>query len=333
MKEIYYYFRMDYWPVLTNTLHTESEVEITDTFCLISLVSVNAINYISTRQWSRDKADKAGMALKQIQKLYQKIFSLRDEKQAIDEALLNSPSLAIFTHFTKNSDAGPSIFDSTSKSGDVHCLAVVTYYTDMKQHSVLLWLATTNENAPTEIVHFKWRTRLSTYLLCMVLKQHTWKDNSMDNSVLSVQVSTDPAGLHVSHFFQWLGFMKVVEEDNGLAMTPISFQDYILDYSTYWVRSTEEWRYLFQLYGGKLLVSNTKAKLSLFNNPTENGPKKNDFYAKFPWPAMSMKAIETCINDLPALQSLSGKSLPKKDLLFSYVKARSKSAGSIYEKD
>jgi hypothetical protein len=251
MKQIYYHTGMDYWPMLTDTLSTgESEVQITDTICLISLVSVTAINSTSTRQWGRDKTDKAGLALKEIRKLYQKIFPSRDDhKKAIDEALLYSPSLAIFTRFTKDNDAGPSIFDSLeshdharSKSGDVHCLAAVTYYTDMTmQDTVLLRLATTNVDAPRESVHVKWRNLgLSTYLLCMLLKQHTGRENSMDNSVLSVQVSTDPAELHASRFFQWLGFKKLMEEDNGLAMTPKAFQENLFTFSMYWVSPSKE---------------------------------------------------------------------------------------------
>ena len=46
-----------------------------------------------------------------------------------------------------------------------------------------------------------------------------------------------------------------------------------------------------------------------------------------------MKAIESCLNNLPVLHCLSGKPLPKKDLPFSYVKSRSKIAGTIYKED
>ena len=81
MKLIYHqYIGMDYWPLLTETLCTEHKVELTDTFCLISLVSVTAFNCLSPRQWGRDKADKAGMALKEIRKLYEKFFTSKDEK-------------------------------------------------------------------------------------------------------------------------------------------------------------------------------------------------------------------------------------------------------------
>jgi hypothetical protein len=214
-------------------------------------------------------------------------------------------------------------------------LAAVTYYTDLNnQDSVLLRLATTNEDAPRESIHVKWcNLGLSTYLLCMLLKQHTGRENSMDNSVLSVQVSTDPAELHASRFFQRLGFKKLMEEDNGLAMTPKAFQENLFTFSTYWVSPSKERRYLFQLHGGKLLLPNFNTQLSLFNDPMVKGPKDSDFYVKFPWPARSMKAIETCLKDLPVLESLSGKSLPKKDLPFSYIKASSKIAGAIYEKD
>ena len=143
--------------------------------------------------------------LEKIQKLYQKIFS-KDAHKAINEAMLCFPSLAIFAKFTNQPDAPPSILDTlqsgsgSSKSSDVHCLAAVTYCTD-KQHSVLLWLATTNENAPKESVHHKWgNLGLSTYLLCMVIKQHTATDSSIEHSVLSIQVSIEAVTLY--RFFQ-----------------------------------------------------------------------------------------------------------------------------------
>ena len=74
MKDIYHYIGMDYWHLLTETLCTEHKVELTDTSCLIFLVSVCAFNCLTSRQWCRDKADKAGMALKEIRKLYGKSF-------------------------------------------------------------------------------------------------------------------------------------------------------------------------------------------------------------------------------------------------------------------
>ena len=117
------------------------------------------------------------------------------------------PFLAIFAQFTNDPHTSPELFDASSKSSDVHCLSAVTYYPD-NSHSVIIWLATTNENAPTDSVHFKWRNLgLLTYLFCMVLKQHTQYENDMDKSVISVQVPIDPSKVYLSWYFQWLGFM------------------------------------------------------------------------------------------------------------------------------
>ena len=77
--------------------------------------------------------------------MYRKIYLSREDRKAIDQALQYSWTLAIFTCFTNDNDAGPSIFDSlessddaTSKSGDVHCLAAVTYYSELnKQDSAV----------------------------------------------------------------------------------------------------------------------------------------------------------------------------------------------------
>ena len=96
MKEIYHYRGMDYWPLLTDTLGMSDKVELSDTSCLISLVSVNALNNLSSRKWGKNKADKAGIALNKIQRLYQKFFKTRDKKTAIEEAMKTLPSLAIF---------------------------------------------------------------------------------------------------------------------------------------------------------------------------------------------------------------------------------------------
>ena len=116
---------------------------------MISLVSVNAHNSLSSRKWGTNKSDKAGMALNKIQRLYQKFFKTREEKSAIEEAMKTLPSLANFAQFTKDPNTCPGLFDASSKSSDVHCLSAVTYYPE-NSHSVMLWLATTNENAPTE---------------------------------------------------------------------------------------------------------------------------------------------------------------------------------------
>ena len=173
------------------------------------------------------------MALNQIRKLYGKFFKSSDDKLAIEEALKSLPSFAIFARFTKDSNTGQGLFDSASKSNSAHCLSAVMFFSD-KQHSVMLWLATTNENAPTESIHFKWHNLgLSTYLLCMVLKQHTGYSNDMENSVISVQVPTHPAKLDVSRYFQWLGFLRLLEADNGLALTPDRFQQALEDYPTF----------------------------------------------------------------------------------------------------
>ena len=96
MKDIYHYRPMDYWPLLTDTLGINEKVELLDTSCLTSLVSVNALNCLSPRKWGKNKADKAGMALNEIRKLYQKFYKTRDELLALEGAMKTLPSFAIF---------------------------------------------------------------------------------------------------------------------------------------------------------------------------------------------------------------------------------------------
>ena len=50
-------------------------------------------------------------------------------------------------------------------------------------------------------------------------------------------------------------------------------------------------------------------------------------------PARSMKAIESCLDNLPILCHLSGQPLPKKDLPFSYVKSKSNMTAHISNED
>ena len=74
-------------------------------------------------------------------------------------------------------------------------------------------------------------------------------------------------------------------------------------------------------------TTSTRKKLKMpyfFNTLTTNNTNP-----RFPWPARSMKVIESCLDNLPLLHHLSGNHLPLKDLPFSYVRSKSNMAGDI----
>ena len=102
-----------------------------------------------------------------------------------------------------------SIFDSNQ--WQVHCLSAVNYFWH-KQNTVMLWLATTRSKPFKESINCMWRHNgLVTYLLCMLIKQHTCAGPNMDDSVLCLQASNEKP--NVGRYYQCLGFSHVINFD------------------------------------------------------------------------------------------------------------------------
>jgi hypothetical protein len=106
--------------------------------------------------------------------------------------------------------------DTTS----LHCLAAVNYV-PIGATTVVLWLATTLIPPPIESANVTWRNLgLATYLLCMLVKQHTKEDWAIKGSKLYLQASLqrgNPAG----RFYSKLGFQRYDYDDNGKKVSPI----------------------------------------------------------------------------------------------------------------
>jgi hypothetical protein len=77
-----------------------------------------------------------------------------------------------------------------------------------------LWLATTLEAPPVASIHSIWQRHwLTTYLLCILIKQHTWiGTGTLDHSTLSVQASSKkqiPLATSMCHLASFLMILMI----------------------------------------------------------------------------------------------------------------------------
>jgi hypothetical protein len=108
---------------------------------------------------------------------------------------------------------------------------------------------------------------LATYLLCMLVKQHTGIGNgNLDRSHLSLQASihrNDP----VRNIYLKLGFICHNESDKRLTKVSKGFQEVVKNFfKKVWVPTgTEATMPLFQLYHGRVLLSEKPIDLTFSN--------------------------------------------------------------------
>ena len=127
-------------------------------------------------------------------------FQSEEDHESIDLAMANFPTIAIFMSQVHKEEKKKklkkqpkSIFDvKDGNLSKVQCLAAVCYHC-FEQHTQVLWLSTTIQKPPVESIHVVWRKLgLGTYLLCMLIKQHTGiGTGSLDGSVLTLQASAE----------------------------------------------------------------------------------------------------------------------------------------------
>jgi hypothetical protein len=152
------------------------------------------------------------------------------DHHSIQMAMENYPTLAIF--MSKFSCKAKMKWSRTGKKAqrksilddkDVSCLAAVNYFQE-GTHTQVLWLATTLSKPPVKSIHVVWRKLgLATYLLCMLVKQHTGLNNNMDHSVLSLQASLK-RGTTGHRYYMSLRFIpQSCDGDNGLSLTSPGF--------------------------------------------------------------------------------------------------------------
>ena len=179
---------MDQWP---KTLETSLNKFL---FSLVSFYSPNRkVSSKLSPSTRHEKAHQLSLGM------LHHCFPEKKDRSSITTAMDNFPSLAIFmaplvSSKQKKINQKPrktkitSIFDHESTS----YLAVLNYFREEKQTQVL-WLATTLLEPPEESIHVTWRNKgLATYLLSILVKQHTGiGDGSLENSLISLQASMD----------------------------------------------------------------------------------------------------------------------------------------------
>ena len=89
----------------------------------------------------------------------------------------------------------------------------------------MLWLATMRVKPFEDSINCMWcHNGLMTYLLCMLIKQHTSAGPNMHDSVLCLQATN--IELNVCRYYKCHGFSHVInfDNDNGLFQTSDEFQ-------------------------------------------------------------------------------------------------------------
>ena len=209
-------------------------------------------------------------------------------------------------------------------------MAAINYHRE-ETHSQVLWLSTTREAPPADSSNVIWRKMgLATYLLCMLIKQHTGiGTGTMDRSCLSLQASIDKTE-DASNFYVKLGFVRVDDSDNGLTQTSPGFREVVKKTPKAWVPATTQAMSLFQLHEGRLQLPHTAIDLTASNG---GSPLVTDWhtyqYAQFPWRFESMKKIEACLRTRSILKLLSGESLPGADRPLSVLNSVSRMSATI----
>ena len=173
-----------------------------------------------------------------------------------------------------------------------------------------------------------WRHNgLATYLLCMLIKQHTGAGPSMDDSVLCLQATTEEE--NVCRYYKCLGFSHHInfDSDNGLSQTSDEFQRIVgknLEYSD--TTSLD----FFLLQGGKIVLRH-KGTIDLTEMDIGLDSKTDKTLVSFPWPTSNMKKIESCIKSKPLFSHFSLSRLEETEHPYQYLIDKSMMQGAIIE--
>jgi hypothetical protein len=163
-------------------------------------------------------------------------------------------------------------------------------------------------------IHCTWRNNgLATYLLCMLIKQHTGVTANIDQSILSLQAS--PLNYETAlHFYKKVGFSQHIDPDNGLSQTSKHFQKEVMKCQHYWISNQP----FLLLKRGLIILPKWKRV-----------QQEKDVFLRFPWPASSMKKIENCVKNRPMFHCLSFMPLLDTGCPLSYVMSMSTPYGYI----
>ena len=177
-------------------------------------------------------------------------------------------------------------------------------------------------------INYMWHCNgLATYLLCMLINQHTGARPTMDDSLLCLQVNVQEA--IIGRYYKCLGFSHVIaiDSDNGLSHTSEELQSFVAMNTEFWDSTS---LHLFLLHCGKILLQN-KATIDLTLTDMESNSSKDKTFVEFPWPALIMKKIESCIWSQLLLSHLSLSPLEETNHPYHYLIDNSTMKGSINE--
>ena len=171
---------------------------------------------------------------------------------------------------------------------------------------MVLWLGTMLNEPPVESVNVTWRNSgFATYLLCLLIKQHTGISDDMSKSTLSIQASPI-ASNDACRFYQRLGFSRYEKDDNGFSQTSAKFQSAVKRHPYFWIPSSSQAMAFFQLYGGRIMLPTIGIRHAAF----PEGEITDLTYAHFPFCVPSMEKLEQCIEKNHLISFLSGEGLP-----------------------
>jgi len=203
MVDIFNLPGMDQWP---KTLENPSNKFL---FSLVSFSSPNRkVCSKMTPSLRHQSAHKLSL------EMLHHCFPEKKDRSSITTAMDNFPSLSIFMSPKRNQKPRKNKIASILDHECTTCLAVLNYFREQKQTQVL-WLATTLVQPPKESIHVTWRNKgLATYLLSILVKQHTGiGDGSLDHSLISLQASMDRKN-PARRFYLNLGFTDHDLPDN-----------------------------------------------------------------------------------------------------------------------
>ena len=178
MMQIFHFPGMELWPKLTTSedLGTKKQGKPPPQIYL-SLVCFRPPGFASSKSGPIKRRVK--LAHEKACDMLCSCFDSIEDHKCIKVAMANCPTIAIFMcqmdgqDLKKNKhNLRKSILDVKDASS-LHCLAAVNYY-QVGTRTVVLWLSTTLEAPPVHSRNVTWqKLGLATYLLCMLVKQHT----------------------------------------------------------------------------------------------------------------------------------------------------------------
>jgi hypothetical protein len=215
MMQIYHFPGMEDWPKVIPSQDSDAPTPS----MYMSLVCFWCPSDKSEKSQPPLMNSKASLAHKKVQEMLCSCFDSNKDHECIKEGMAHYPTIAIFMSLHNGQDAlkrnckkkqgsaavRKSILD-VKDTTSLHCLAAVNYTALHGNDTVVLWLATTLKAPPIESTHVTWwNLGLASYLLCMLVKQHTRTDWNVKYSTLYLQAShqrDNPA----CRFYLKLGF-------------------------------------------------------------------------------------------------------------------------------